>query len=153
MSSTGDAREPAYSDEEIGDILNSVRTIALVGASANPDRPSFEVFGFLLSHGYRVIGVNPGLAGKTIHGAPVVGRLADLPEPVDMVDIFRNSEAAGESVNEGLALDPRPKAIWMQLGVRNDGAALRARALGVSVVMNRCVKIEVQRLSIKKPAA
>jgi predicted CoA-binding protein len=151
MSSADDVRDPPYRDEDLREILNSVRTIALAGASNKPERPSFEVFGFLLAQGYRVIGVNPALAGTTIHGAPVVESLADLPEPADMIDIFRNSDAAGTVVDEALALRPRPAVIWMQLGVRNDEAASRARALGVKVVMNCCVKIEVRRLSIKKP--
>ncbi|SFK54638.1 CoA-binding protein [Methylocapsa palsarum] len=153
MNSADNIREPDCSHADLRDLLTFARTIALVGASNKPDRPSFEVFGFLLAQGYRVIGVNPGLAGTTIHGTPVIGSLADLQEPVDVIDIFRNSDAAGGVVDEALALRPRPRAIWMQLGVRDDEAALRARALGVRVVMNRCMKIEFRRLSIKKPAA
>lgn len=120
----------------------------MVGASDNPEKPSNEVLGFLLKQGYRVIGVNPAHAGMIVEGAPIVRSLGDLREPIDMVDIFRNSEAAGGVVDEALALRPRPAVIWMQLGVRNDAAAARARALGVKVVMNRCPKIEFQRLSI-----
>lgn len=137
-----------YSDAFLRDLLASVKTIAVVGASDNPMRPSFGVFAFLLSCGYHVIGVNPGLDGKLVQGAPFVGRLADISEPVDMIDIFRNSEAAGQVVDEALALSPLPQAIWMQLGVRNDAAAQRAQARGVKVVMNRCPKIEYERLAL-----
>ncbi|HET6376009.1 MAG TPA: CoA-binding protein, partial [Methylocella sp.] len=94
------------------------------------------------------IGVNPNLAGQTIHGAPVYGSLAEIPSPIDMVDIFRNPEAAGGVVDEALALTPRPKVIWMQLGVINEAAAGRARAQGIKVVMDRCPKIEHQRLGL-----
>jgi uncharacterized protein len=131
-------------------ILLSVKTIAIVGASDKETRPSYRVFGFLLARGYRVTGVNPGLAGKRVHGAAIVKSLANIPGPIDMVDIFRNSAAAGGAVDEALSLDPRPKVIWMQLGVRDDAAAARARALGVAVVMDRCPKIEYQRLSLRK---
>ncbi len=136
----------AYPDEWIADILKSVRRIALVGASPKPERPSHEVMAFLLSHGYEVFPVNPGQAGKEILGQRVHASLADIPEPVDMVDIFRNSEAAGGIVDEALKLDPLPRVIWMQLGVRNDEAARRAETAGLKVVMNRCPKIEIPRL-------
>ncbi len=139
-----------YSDAFLRDILSTVKTIAMVGASDKETRPSYRVFGFLLARGYHVIGVNPGLAGKSVHGAAFFKTLADVPEPIDMVDIFRNSAAAGGVVDEALALDPRPWVIWMQLGVRDDAAAARARALGVKVVMNRCPKIEYERLAIGK---
>jgi len=135
-----------YSDAFLRNILRKVRAIAIVGASDKPTRPSFGVFAFLVARGYRVIGVNPGVAGKSVHGAPFVESLADISEPVDMVDIFRSSEAAGMVVDEALALEPQPKAIWMQLGVRNDAAAARAQAKGVKVVMDRCPKIEYERL-------
>ena len=136
-----------YPDALIRDILATTRTIAIVGASANPARPAFFVLKYLQQRGFRVIAVNPGLAGGTIEGAPVFARLADSPEPVDMVDIFRNSEAAGGIVDEALALAPLPKVIWMQLTVRNDEAAARAAAKGLRVVMDRCPKIEFGRLS------
>ena len=136
-----------YPDALIRDILATTRTIAIVGASANPARPAFFVLKYLQQRGFRVIAVNPGLAGGTIEGAPVFARLADIPEPVDMVDIFRNSEAAGGIVDEALALAPLPKVIWMQLTVRNDEAAARAAAKGLRVVMDRCPKIEFGRLS------
>jgi predicted CoA-binding protein len=138
-----------YSDAFLRDILSTVKTIAMVGASEKETRPSYRVFGFLVAHGYQVIGVNPGLAGKSVHGAAFFKTLADVPGPIDMVDIFRNSPAAG-GVVEALALDPRPWVIWMQLGVRDDAAAARARAVGVKVVMNRCPKIEYERLAIGK---
>jgi uncharacterized protein len=135
-------------DAFLRDILLKVKTIAMVGASEKETRPSFGVFKFLLAQGYHVSGVNPGLAGKRVHGTTFFKSLADIPEPIDMVDIFRNSAAAEAVVNEVLALDPRPKVIWMQLGVCDEAAAARARALGVKVVMNRCPKIEYQRLVI-----
>ncbi len=136
-----------YDDSYIGDILHSVRRIAIVGASANVARPSYFVLKYLSGRGYEVFAVNPGLAGGEIHGRPVHGRLGDVPGPIDMVDIFRNSEAAGPIVDEALELNPLPRVIWMQLGVRNDAAAARAEARGVQVVMNRCPKIEFGRLS------
>lgn len=135
-------------DSFLRDILLEVKSIAVVGASDKETRPSHGVFLFLLKQGYHVMGVNPGLAGKSLHGAPFFKSLTDIPEPIDMVDIFRNSAAAGEVVDEVLTLDPKPKVIWMQLGVRNDAAAARARVLGIKVVMNRCPKIEFQRLAI-----
>jgi predicted CoA-binding protein len=139
-----------YTDSFLRDILLHVKTIAMVGASDKETRPSFGVFAYLLARGYHVIGVNPGLAGKRVHGAAFFESLGDIHEPIDMVDIFRNSEAAGGVVDEALALDPRPKVIWMQFGVRDVAAAGRAQALGVSVVMNRCPKIEYERLTIGK---
>ena len=140
----------AFSDALLRDILLTVKTIAMVGASDRDSRPSYRVFGFLLARGYHVIGVNPGLAGKSVHGAAFFKALADVPGPIDMVDIFRNSEAAGGVVDEALALDPKPKVIWMQLGVRDDAAAARAQVLGVKVVTNHCPKIETERLAIGK---
>ena len=131
--------------QEIARALRESKTIALVGASLNPDRPSNEVMAFLLARGYRVIPVNPGLGGKEIHGQKVFESLAAIDEPIDMAVIFRNSEAAAEVVNEALALSPLPKVIWMQLGVINDEAAERARAAGLSVIMNRCPVIELTR--------
>jgi predicted CoA-binding protein len=140
----------AYPGAFLRDILLTVKTIAVVGASDKETRPSYRVFAYLLARGYHVIGVNPGLAGKSVHGAAFFKTLADVPEPIDMVDIFRNSAAAGGVADEALALTPRPKVIWMQLGVRGDAAAARAQALGVKVVMNRCPKIEYERLAIGK---
>lgn len=123
-------------------ILGDVKTIALVGASANALRPSYFVMKYLLDKGYDVIPVNPGLAAQEILGQPVYASLAEIPRAIDMVDIFRNSQAAGSVVDEALALDPKPHFIWMQLGVRNDEAAARAEQRGVTVVMNRCPKME-----------
>lgn len=137
----------AYPDAYIRSILRTTKTIALVGASANEARTSYIVLKYLLARGYRVFPVNPGLAGQQILGRRVYASLADLPEAVDMVDVFRNSEAAGRVVDEALALPVLPKTIWMQLSVRNDAAAARAEARGVQVVMNRCPKIEWGRLS------
>ena len=137
----------SYPDETIQRILKSVRTIAMVGASNNNARPSYFVLKYLMSRGYRLFPINPGLVGKDILGAPVYAKLAHIPEPLDMVEIFRNSAAASGIVDEALKLDPLPKVIWMQLGVRNDEAAARAEARGVEVIMNRCPKIEYGRLS------
>lgn len=136
-----------YADQMIRDTLNATHTIALVGASNNPARPSFIVTKYLSERGFRIIPVNPGLAGGTIIGLPVYASLADIPEPVDMVEIFRNSAAAAGITDEALALAARPKTLWMQLGVRNDEAAARAEAMGIRVIMNRCPKIEYGRLS------
>ncbi|TXN24957.1 CoA-binding protein [Methylobacterium sp. WL19] len=141
------SRHDRYPDALIRRLLTETKTIALVGASANPARPSWIVLKYLLSRGYDVIPVNPGLAGQMLLGKPVAARLADLPGPVDMVEIFRNSDAAGGLVDEALALPVRPKIVWMQLGVRDDAAAARAEAAGVTVVMNRCPKIEYGRIS------
>ncbi len=138
----------SYSAAYIRGILESVKAIALVGASANPDRASHHVMEFLLHQGYEVYPINPGLAGKTLLGRMVYASLADVPKAIDMVDVFRNSEAAGETVDEALALSPLPKAIWLQLGVRNDAAAARAEAHGVAMVMNRCPAIEMPRLGM-----
>jgi len=137
----------SYSDSYIRGILNSVKSIAMVGASERESRPSYFAFKYLLERGYTMIPVNPGKAGETILGRRVYARLADVPEPIDMVDIFRNSRFAPAVVEEALALKPRPQVIWMQLGVRNDAAAALAEANGLKVVMNRCPKIEYGRLS------
>jgi len=137
----------SYSDDYIRDILTSVKTIAMVGASANAARPSYFVLKYLAERGFTMLPINPGLAGQAIHDLPVYASLADVPQPIDMVDVFRRSEAAGEVVDAALALASPPKVIWMQLGVRDDAAAARAEARGVSVVMNRCPKIEYGRLS------
>ncbi|MEM5494171.1 CoA-binding protein [Hoeflea sp. AS16] len=136
-----------YDNAYISGILQSVKTIAVVGASANEVRPSFFVMRYLLGKGYDVIPVNPGQAGKPILGQMTYARLADIPVAIDMVDIFRASDAVPGIVEEALALDPLPKVIWMQLTVRHDEAAARAEAAGIKVVMNRCPKIEYARLS------
>ena len=136
-----------YSPDVIRNILQTVKTIALVGASANEVRPSYFVMKYLIDKGYDVIPVNPGLAGQQILGQTVYASLGDIPKPVDMVDIFRNADAAGPITDEALALSPKPKVIWMQLSVRNDEAAARAEAAGLQVVMNRCPKMEYGKLS------
>ena len=136
-----------YDDAYIRGILRAVKTIAMVGASPNWNRPSYFAMTYLQGKGYRVIPVNPGAVGQTILKETVYARLANLPGPVDMVDIFRNSEAAAGVVDEALALPVKPKVIWMQLGVRNDAAAAKAEAAGIQVVMNRCPKIEWARLN------
>jgi len=119
----------------------------MVGVSANTSRPSYFAFKYLLERGYHMIPVNPGLAGQELLGQKVYGKLADIPEPVDMVDIFRASQYALGIVQEALALKPRPQVVWMQLSIRNDEAAQLAEASGLKVVMNRCPKIEYGRLS------
>jgi predicted CoA-binding protein len=135
-----------YPDSLLREILESVRTIAVVGLSHKPERPSHEVFNFLQGKGYRALGVNPGFAGTEILGAPVYARLADIPGPVDMVDIFRRSSEVAGLVDAVLALETKPRVIWMQLGVHDEFAAERARAKGITVIMNRCPKIEFLRL-------
>jgi predicted CoA-binding protein len=137
----------SYPDAYIRGILNSVKIIAVVGVSPNVVRPSYFVFKYLLERGYRMIPVNPGQAGKELLGQKIYAKLSDIPEPVDMVDVFRGSEHALPIVQEALTLNPRPKVIWMQLTVRNDEAARLAEANGMKVVMNRCPKIEYGRLS------
>ncbi|MFN3549089.1 MAG: CoA-binding protein [Mesorhizobium sp.] len=137
----------SYDNAYIAGILNDVKSVAIVGASANDVRPSYFVAKYLIDKGYTVFPVNPGQAGKEILGRTVYARLADIPEPIDMVDIFRASSAVPPIVDEALALDPRPKAIWMQLTVRHDEAAAKAEAAGIKVVMDRCPKIEYGRLS------
>ena len=132
-------------EPEIAKALLETKVIALVGASPNPDRPSNEVMAFMLARGFEVIPVNPGLGGKCIHGQTVYETLAQIPKPIDMVEIFRNSQAAGDVVDEALALALPPRVIWMQLGVVNEQAAARARAQGLSVIMNRCPAIELTR--------
>ena len=137
----------SYPDSYIRGILNSVKTIAMVGISPKDNRPSYFAFKYLLERGYRMIPVNPGQVGKEILGQKVYAKLANIPEPIDMVDIFRGSASVPPVVEEALALDPKPQVIWMQLTVRNDEAAKRAEEAGLKVVMNRCPKIEYGRLS------
>lgn len=136
-----------YDDDLIRSILRSVKTIAIVGATENPARPSYIVTKYLLARGYDVVPVNPRLAGKELLGVRGYGKLAEIERPVDMVEIFRNSADAAGVTDEALALEPLPKVIWMQLSVRSDEAAARAEAKGVTVIMNRCPKIEYGRLS------
>ena len=137
----------SYPDTYIRGILNTARTIAMVGFSPKESRPSYFAFKYLLERGYRMIPINPGHAGNEILGQKVYAKLADVPEPIDMVDVFRASQFVPGVVDEALALAPRPQVIWMQLGIRNEEAAAKAEAAGLKVVMNRCPKIEYGRLS------
>ena len=136
---------PLSRDEDIRALLTNVRTIAMVGASDRPDRPSHRVMKFLQDHGYRVIPVNPTVTGEHIHGEYVWRELAQIGEPIDMVDICRRSSEAGAVVDQAIAIGA--KAVWMQLGVIDEEAAARARAAGLRVVMNRCPAIELPRLA------
>jgi predicted CoA-binding protein len=138
--------EACMTDDDIRRILTSVRTIAVVGWSPKPDRPSHRVAAFLHRKGFRVIPVNPGQAGLMALGEVVRASLAEISDPVDMVDIFRRSEEAGAVVDEALAVLPGLQAVWMQLGVMDAAAAGRAEAAGVTVVMDRCPAIEMPRL-------
>jgi len=133
-------------DKIIRKILESSKTIALVGASPRPHRASHQVMGYLMAKGYRVIPVNPTEAGASILGQPVLASLSDIDEPIDMVDIFRNSVDAGDAVDDAIAV--HAKSIWMQLGVVNEPAAERAQAAGLDVVMDRCPALEIPRLSL-----
>lgn len=136
-----------YDDSEIRKILDSVKTIAVVGASHGDDKPSMFVVKYLTDRGYKVFPINPGRAGKEIAGNLIYAKLADVPEPIDMVDVFRASGAVPKVLDEVLQLSPLPKIFWMQLGVRNEEAAARAEAAGMTVIMDRCPKIEYGRLS------
>jgi uncharacterized protein len=136
-----------YDDSYIRGILNTVKTIAMVGASAKDNRPSYFAFKYLAERGYDMIPINPGLAGKELLGKTIYGTLSDVPVPIDMIDIFRAAKYAVPIVQEALTLSPKPRVIWMQLSVRNDEAAALAEANGMKVVMNRCPKIEYGRLS------
>lgn len=142
---------PLTAAEDIAELLGSVRTIAMVGASDRPDRPSYRVMKFLQDHGYRVIPVNPQITGEHVHGEYVWRELSQIGEPIDMVDIFRRPEAAGEAVDEAIKVGA--KAVWMQLGVINEEAAMRAEAAGLKVVMDHCPAIEIPRLRLPKIAA
>jgi predicted CoA-binding protein len=139
---------PLTHDADIARLLDTTRTIALVGASDRPERAAHEVMGVLIAHGYRVIPVNPQLAGQTIHGQTVVARLADIAEPIDLVDVFRRSEFVSEVVDDAITAGAR--AVWTQLGVIDFAAAARAEAAGLAVVMDRCPKIELRRLGVSK---
>ena len=136
------------SDARLHEILTSNPTIAVVGASPKPGRVSRAIMGYLLQHGYHVIPVNPTHAGEQIFGKTVYATLADVPEPIDVVDIFRRTEFLGETVDEALALEPKPKVIWMQLGLSDDAAARKAEAAGLTVIMDHCIKIEHARLGL-----
>lgn len=137
---------PLTLPQEIADLLRETRTIALVGISDRPRRPSYGVMKFLQDHGYRVLPVNPQIAGEHVHGEFVWARLADIGVPIDMVDIFRRSEVAGQAVDDAIAAGA--KAVWMQLGVIDEAAARRAEAAGLKVVMDRCPAIDIPRFNI-----
>ena len=141
---------PLTEDADIAALLSNTRTIALVGASDRPDRPSYRVMKFLQDHGYRVLPVNPQITGEHVHGEYVWRELAQIGEPIDLVDIFRRPQAAGEAVDDAIAVGA--KAVWMQLEVVNEEAAARAEAAGLKVVMDRCPAIEIPRLGIPKVA-
>ena len=134
--------KPEYSNEVLYNILDTVKTIALVGASSKPERASYEVMAFLQAHGYRVIPVNPVIAGQSLLGETVYASLDDIPDSFDMLEIFRNSDAAGEITKEALALNEskQPKVIWMQLKIINHEAAKLAKSKGITVIMDRCPK-------------
>jgi len=137
---------PDPDDDALRAILSRARVIGLVGASANPGRASHRVGHYLARLGYRVIGVNPGLAGQALFGQTVVARVADLPPETDTLDLFRRSEDVPPAVDEALAALPRLRTVWMQLGIRNDDAATAAHARGIDVVQDRCPAIEIPRL-------
>jgi predicted CoA-binding protein len=137
---------PLTSDAEIAALLRETRTIAMVGASDRPTRPSYGVMKFLVDRGYRVLPVNPQITGEHVHGEYVWRELAQIGEPIDMVDIFRRPEAAGDAVDQAIAVGA--KSVWMQIGVINEAAAARAEAAGLKVVMDRCPAIEIPRLGL-----
>ena len=137
---------PLTAPEDIAALLSEARTIAMIGASDRPDRPSYGVMKFLQDRGYRVIPVNPQITGEHVHGEYVWRELSQIGEPIDLVDIFRRPIAAGEAVDEAIGIGAR--AVWLQLGVVNDEAAARAEAAGLKVVMDRCPKIEIARLGL-----
>ena len=141
---------PLTADADIKALLEGARTIALVGASDRPDRPSYGVMAALQRHGYRVIPINPQITGEHVHGEFVFRDLAQLGDPIDIVDIFRRPEAAGEAVDQAIAICA--KAAWMQLGVVNHAAAARAEAAGLKVVMDRCPAIDISRLGVARVA-
>lgn len=142
---------PLTRDEDIKELLANARTIAMVGASDRPGRPSYRVMKFLQDQGYRVIPVNPQITGEHVHGEYVWRELAQIGEPIDIVDIFRRPTAAGEAVDEAIAIGA--KAVWLQIGVINEAAAARAEAAGLKVVMDRCPKIEIPRLGLAPVSA
>ena len=138
--------DETYSDAELRKLLGAVKTVAIVGISTNPARPSYFVGRYLGLKGYTVIPINPGHAGKTLFGKTIIDDLENVSQSVDMIDVFRKSEAVPEIVDQALEKFQNLKCIWMQIGVQHDAAAAKARARGVTVIMNRCPKIEYQRL-------
>lgn len=142
---------PLTRDEDIAELLTNARTIAMVGASDRPNRASYGVMGFLQDHGYRVLPVNPQITGEHVHGEFVWRDLSQIGIPIDIVDIFRRPQAAGDAVDQAILVGA--KAVWLQIGVINDEAAERAEAAGLKVVMDRCPKIEIPRLGLPKVVA
>ena len=139
---------PLTSEADIRELLTNTRTIAMVGASDRPGRPSYGVMRFLQDWGYRVIPVNPQITGEHVHGEYVWRELAQIGEPIDMVDIFRRPQAAGDAVDEAIAIGA--KSVWLQLGVINEEAAARAEAAGLKVVMDRCPAIDIPRMRVPR---
>lgn len=137
---------PLERDEEIFELLQGARVVAMIGASERPDRPSYGVMHALQEHGYRVLPVNPQITGDHVHGEYVWRELSQIGEPIDIVDIFRRPEAAGEAVDQAIAVGA--KAVWLQLGIRNDEAVARAEAAGLKAVQDRCLKVELARLCV-----
>jgi predicted CoA-binding protein len=137
---------PLTRDEDIAELLANARTIAVVGCSDRPDRPSYGVAAFLQRHGYRMLPVNPSITGERVHGEFVWRDLGQIGVPIDIVDIFRRPIGAGEAIDEAIAVGA--KAVWLQLGIVNEEAAARAETAGLKVVMDRCTKIELVRLQI-----
>ena len=137
---------PLTADADIAQLLTETRTIALIGASDRPDRPSYRVMRVLQDWGYRVLPVNPQITGERVHGEYVWREPSQIGEPIDMVDIFRRPQAAGEAVDDAIAAGA--KSVWLQIGVINDEAAARAEAAGLKVVMDRCPAIEIPRLGV-----
>jgi uncharacterized protein len=142
---------PLTRDDDIRQLLTEARTIAVFGCSDRPDRPSYGVAAFLQRHGYRMLPVNPQITGEHVHGEYVWRELSQIGVSIDIVDIFRRPMAAGEAVDQAIAVGA--KAVWMQLGIVNEEAAARAEAAGLKVVMDRCIKIEIMRLNVPKVGA
>ena len=140
---------PLTAPDDIAELLRETRTIAMIGASDRPGRPSWDVMRFMQAAGYRVLPVNPQITGEHVHGEYVWRNLSQIGEPIDMVDVFRRSEAAGEAVDQAIAAGA--KSVWLQIGVINEEAAARAEAAGLKVVMDRCPKIEMARLGVRGP--
>jgi predicted CoA-binding protein len=142
---------PLIRDDDVRELLTEARTVAVFGCSDRPDRPSYGVAAFLQRHGYRMLPVNPQITGEHVHGEYVWRELGQIGVPIDIVDIFRRPIAAGEAVDQAIAVGA--KAVWMQLGIVNEEAAARAEAAGLKVVMDRCTKIEIMRLNVAKIGA
>jgi uncharacterized protein len=142
---------PLTRDDDIRQLLTEARTIAVFGCSDRPDRPSYGVAAFLQRHGYRMLPINPQITGEHVHGEYVWRELSQIGVPIDIVDIFRRPMAAGEAVDQAIAVGA--KAVWMQLGIINEEAAARAETAGLKVVMDRCIKIEIMRLNVAKIGA